>query len=94
MSRKSVKCLECIIKELLRGSMMKGHFDPKDRNKLRLKMATVLGDNIQMLSEELQEILLDDLVTAFENRVKVLSKVQSDVQIEVAGSVDYETIQT
>ena len=72
---------------------MKGCFDSKDRNKIRIKMAAVLGDNIKMLSAELQEMLLDDLVTAFENRVKVLSKVQSDVQIQVAGSVDYETIQ-
>ena len=73
---------------------MKGCFDSKDRNKIRIKMAAVLGDNIKMLSAELQEMLLDDLVTAFENRVKVLSKVQSDVQIEAVGSVDYETVQT
>ena len=72
---------------------MKGQYSSKDRKKLRLKIATVLGENIKMLSVDLQEMLLDDLVTAFENRVKVLSKVQSDVQIQVAGSVDYETIQ-
>jgi hypothetical protein len=72
---------------------MKGKYGSKERNKLRLKMATVFGENIHMLSADLQELLLDDLVTAFENRVKVLSKVQSDVQIEVAGSVDYETVQ-
>ena len=71
---------------------MKGKYASKERNKLKLKMATVFCENIQMLSVDLQEILLDDLVTAFENRVKVLSKVQSDVQIEVAVSVDYETI--
>ena len=72
---------------------MKGQYSSKDKKKLRLKIATVLGENIKMLSVYLQKILLDDLVTAFENRVKVLSKVQSDVQIEVAGSVDYETVQ-
>jgi hypothetical protein len=72
---------------------MKGKYGSEERNKLRLKMATVFGENIHMLSADLQELLLDDLVTAFENRVKVLSKVQSDVQIEVAGSVDYETVQ-
>jgi hypothetical protein len=73
---------------------MKGQYRPKSRKKLRLKMAAVFGENMNMLSVDLQEILLDDLVTAFENRVKVLSKVQSDVHIEVAGSVDYETIKT
>ena len=72
---------------------MKRQYSSKDKKKLRLKIATVLGENIRMLSVDLQEMLLDDLVTAFENRVKVLSKVQSDVQIEVAGSVDYETVQ-
>ena len=72
---------------------MKGQYSSKSRRKLRLKMATVLSENMKMLSVDLQEMLLDDLVTAFENRVKVLSKVQSDLQIQVAGSVDYETIQ-
>ena len=72
---------------------MKRQYSSKDKKKLRLKIATVLGENIRMLSVDLQEMLLDDLVTAFENRVKVLSKVQSDVQIEVVGSVDYETVQ-
>jgi hypothetical protein len=72
---------------------MKRQYSSKDKKKLRLKIATVLGENIKMLSVDLQEMLLDDLVTAFENRVKVLSKVQSDVQIEVVGSVDYETVQ-
>ena len=72
---------------------MKGQYSSKSRRKLRLKMATVLSKNMKMLSLDLQEMLLDDLVTAFENRVKVLSKVQSDLQIQVAGSVEYETIQ-
>lgn len=71
---------------------MKGQYGSKYRSKLRLKMATVFGKNIRMLSSDLREILLDDLVTAFENRVKVLSKGQSDVQIEVAGSVYCETV--
>lgn len=71
---------------------MKGQYGSKGRRKLRLKMATVFGENIRMLSSDFREILLDDLVTAFENRVKVLSKVQSDVQIEVVGSVDCETV--
>ena len=59
-----------------------------DRKKLRHKMATVFGDNIHILSLDLQEMLFDDLVTAFENRVKVLKWVQSDVPIELVKSVD------
>lgn len=71
---------------------MKGQYGCKDRNELKLKMAKVFGKNMKMLSSDLREMLLDDLVTAFENRVKVLSKVRSDVQVEVAGWVDCETV--
>jgi len=82
------------INGLLRGLIMKGRYTSKDRNALKLKIAKVFDENLRMLSSDLREMLLDDLVTAFENRVKVLSKVQPDVQIEVLGSVDYETVQT
>ncbi len=61
---------------------------------MKLKMATVFSKKIQMLSTELQEILLDDLVTAFENRLNVLLREQSNVKLEMAESVEYETIQT
>jgi len=73
---------------------MNGRYTSKDRNELKLKIANVLDENLRMYSSDLREMLLDDLVTALENRLKVLNKVQSDVQIEVAGSVDYETVKT
>ena len=73
---------------------MNGRYTSKDRNELKLKIANVLDENLRMYSSDLREMLLDDLVTALENRLKILNKVQSDVQIEVAGSVDYETVKT
>jgi len=73
---------------------MKGQCISKDRNEFKLKMATIFGENIQMLSTELQEILLDDLVTAFENRLHVLNRAKSNVKLEVAENVEYETVQT
>jgi len=73
---------------------MKRQYSSTNRNKLRLKMANVFGENIQMLSTELQEILLDDLVTAFENRINVLNRAKSTVKLEMAESVKCETIQT
>jgi hypothetical protein len=73
---------------------VKGQYTSKDRNELKLKMATVFGENIQVLSVALQEMLLDDLVTAFENRLKVLNKAQSTVKLEMAEAFDYETVQT
>ena len=45
----------------------------KDRKELEAKMATIFRENIKGLSTELREILLDDMVTAFENRLKVLN---------------------
>jgi hypothetical protein len=36
-------------------------------------MASVFGEKLKELSTELQEILVDDMVTAFENRLKVLN---------------------
>jgi len=73
---------------------MKGQYSSKDRNKLKQKMATILGEEIQMLSPRLQEIFLDDFVTAFANRLKVLNNAQPNLKFEMAESVEYETVQT
>lgn len=54
-------------------------------------MASVFSERIQMLSTELQEMLLDDLVTAFENRLAVLKRTQSTITFEVAEGVKCET---
>jgi hypothetical protein len=47
----------------------------KSRQELEAKMASVFGEKINQLSTELQRILLDDMVTAFENRLNVLNRV-------------------
>jgi hypothetical protein len=47
----------------------------KTRKELEAKMATVFNEKIKELSTELQKILLDDMVTAFENRLKVLNRI-------------------
>ncbi len=49
----------------------------KSRRTLEAKMATVFGTKIRNLSPELQKILLDDMVTAFENRLNVLNRTQA-----------------
>ena len=48
----------------------------KSRDELEEKMAAVFGEEIKELSTQLQAILIDDLVTAFENRVNVLNRIQ------------------
>ena len=47
----------------------------KDRKELEAKLANVFDEEINSLSTELREILLDDMVTAFENRLNVLNNV-------------------
>jgi hypothetical protein len=49
----------------------------RDRKDLEAKMTTIFGEIIKDLSTELQEILLDDMVTAFENRLNVLNIAQA-----------------
>ncbi len=48
----------------------------KDRKELEAKLANVFTEKMGKLSTELQEILIDDLVTAFENRLNVFNRVE------------------
>jgi hypothetical protein len=52
------------------------------RKALKNKMAQALNDDIKMLPTGMQEILVDDLVTAFQNRVKVVKQVTSSSNFE------------
>ncbi len=45
----------------------------KSRKELEAKLANVFDEEINGLSTELRDILLDDMVTAFENRLNVLN---------------------
>jgi len=45
----------------------------KDRKEMESKLANVFHAEINGLTTELREILLDDMVTAFENRLNVLN---------------------
>ena len=52
---------------------MKGNVALKDRDELEAKMNAVFSEQIKQLSTDLQQILIDDMITAFENRLKVLN---------------------
>jgi hypothetical protein len=54
-----------------------------NRKVLKNKMAEALTDNIKMLPTGMQEILVDDLVTAFQNRVKVVKEATSKFEYYV-----------
>jgi hypothetical protein len=47
----------------------------RDRKELEAKLANVFNGQMNHLSSELREILLDDMVTAFENRLNVLKNI-------------------
>jgi hypothetical protein len=59
----------------LGGYNLKQQAALKDRQELEAKMASIFGEKINALSTELQRILLDDMVTAFENRLNVLNRI-------------------
>jgi hypothetical protein len=46
----------------------------KDRKEMEAKFASIFHDKLGGLSTELREILLDDMVTAFQNRLNVLNR--------------------
>ena len=55
---------------------MKQSSSLKQRKELEVKMTKVFKENVKGLSAELQRILVDDLVTAFQNRINVLMRAQ------------------
>ena len=63
---------------------MKQQIELKGRKELETKMASVFGEKIKELSTELQEILLDDMITAFENRLKVLNRAHAKAPTNAA----------
>ena len=67
-------------------------YNVKSRKELKTKLTAVFSEKIQTLSTELQGILVDDLVTAFENRLDVLNRVQSTVQLQIVEGIECETI--
>jgi len=46
-------------------------------------MAEALNDEIKTLPAGMQEILVDDLVTAFQNRIKVVKQATSNLECYV-----------
>jgi hypothetical protein len=48
----------------------------RNKKALKTKLASALNVELKSLSEEFQWILIDDLVTAFESRFSVLSRIQ------------------
>ncbi len=60
--------------QLRGGNSLNQNIEFKAREGLEEKMSVVFYSEIRELSTELQKILIDDMVTAFENRLNVLNR--------------------
>ena len=56
---------------------MNVNLELKERNALEARMIAVFAKEIKQLSTDLQQILIDDMVTPFENRITVLSRTKA-----------------
>jgi hypothetical protein len=68
----------------------------KRRKDLKVKMAQVFNEEIKIIPMEMRDILFDDLVTAFENRLKALQRrrIDTEMQLLIANVERYEVLQT
>jgi hypothetical protein len=57
--------------------MMEKSFSYQNRKKLQKMMMEAFTSEISTLSPELQSILADDMVTAFQNRLVVFQRIQA-----------------
>jgi signal transduction histidine kinase len=75
---------------------MKNQITAKSRKELKNKMAAAISKEIRTLSRDLQNVLLDDLVTALENRLAILNRTRQNLQCTVAirECAEFETIET
>ncbi len=75
---------------------MKNQITAKSRKELKNKMAAAISKEIRTLSRDLQNVLLDDLVTALENRLAILNRTRQNLQCTVAIRewAEFETIET
>ena len=73
---------------------MKESISRKSRKELENKILALLGEAMQPLSKEFQMLLADDLVTVFESRFKVLSRVQTPMEfyVETASEIEHQLI--
>ncbi len=60
---------------------MKKTYTPSQRENLENKLIDAFKDEMNALSKELQQILADDLITAFQNRITVFRRIQTKTKL-------------
>ncbi len=61
----------------------------KEKKDITCRLAVAFREEIRNLSKENQEILLDDLVTAFQNRIAVFNKINYENYTESKDSIEF-----
>ena len=61
---------------------------PEEKKEITCKLAVAFRKEIMNLSKENQEILLDDIVTAFQNRIAVFNRINEDY-LDVKGNIEF-----
>ena len=67
---------------------MKKIISQKEKKEMRSKLAVAFQKEIMNLSKENQEILLDDIVTAFQNRIVVFNRAKLDY-MDTKGNIEF-----
>jgi hypothetical protein len=73
---------------------MKQSIASKNRKELENKMAKVFELDMKLLPAEFRKIMVDDLVTAFESRLYILNRAQSNLEFITVteGEIQVETV--
>jgi hypothetical protein len=73
---------------------MKQSISSKNRKELETKMAKVFEKDMKSLPTELRKIMANDLVSAFESRLCVLNRAQSNLEFITVteGEIQVETV--
>ena len=68
---------------------MKKIISPKEKKELTQKLAVAFQKEMMNLSKENQEILLDDIVTAFQNRLEVFNRANLDHYFNAKDNIEF-----
>ena len=68
---------------------MKKIISPEEKKELTQKLAIAFSKEIMNLSKENQEILLDDIVTAFQNRLEVFTRPNLEFSFNTKDNIEF-----
>ena len=61
----------------------------EEKKEITYKLAIAFQEKIRSLSKEYQEMLLDDLVTAFQNRIAVFNRLDFENYLDVKDNIEF-----